>query len=80
LTEEEIIENKMLSKKRFRVEQVFGIAKSHYGMVRLPYVGLLRNKVKTFMVVMAMNLKRAWNILNALKASLSGKLTLSTGG
>ena len=69
----------MLSKKRFRVERVFGIAKQHYGMDCLPYVGLLRNKVKTFMVVIAMNLKRAWNILNAPKVSPSGKLTLSTG-
>jgi len=69
----------MLSKKRFRIEQVFGIAKSHYGMNRFLYVGLLRNKVKTFMYAMAMNLKMALNILNAIKASLSGKLTLSTG-
>ncbi len=53
------MEKKMLSKKRLRVEQVFGIAKGHRGMDRLPYVGLLRNKVKTFMVVMAMDLKRA---------------------
>ena len=80
LTEEEIQENKMLSKKRFRVEQVFGIAKSHYGMNRLPYVGLMRNKVKTFMVVMAMNLKRAWNIMKVKNGNLpSSKLTLSTG-
>ena len=70
----------MLSKKRFRVEKVFGIGKSHYGMDRLPYVGLLCNKVKTFMVVIGMNLKRTCNILNAPKASPSGKLTLSTGG
>ena len=80
LTEEEIQENKMLSKKRFRVEQVFGIAKSHYGMNRLPYVGLMRNKVKAFMVVMAMNLKRAWNIMKVKNGNLpSSKLTLSTG-
>jgi len=79
LTEEEIRENQMLSKKRFRVEQVFGIAKSHYGMNRLPYVGLLCNKVKPFMVVIAMNLKRAWNILNAIKTSPPSKPMLSTG-
>lgn len=58
LTEAESQENKMLAKKRFRVEQVFGIAKSHYGLDRFPYVGLMRNKVKAFMVVMAVNLKK----------------------
>ena len=80
LTEDESQENKMLSKKRFRVEQVFGIAKSHYGLDRFPYVGLMRNKVKTFMVVMAMNLKRAWNIMKVKSINLpSSKLTLSTG-
>jgi len=79
LTEEEIQENKMLSKKRFRVEQVFGIAKSHYGMDRFPYVGLMRNKVKTFMVVIAMNLKRAWNIMKVKSGNLpSSKPMLST--
>jgi len=79
LAEAQSQENKILSKKRFRVEQVFEIAKSYYGMDRFPYVGLIRNKAKTFMVVMAMNLKRAWNIPNAVKASPSGKLSLSTG-
>ena len=79
LTEDESQENKMLSKKRFRVEQVFGIAKSHYGLDRFPYVGLMRNKVKTFMVVMAMNLKRAWNIMKVKSGNLpSSKPMLST--
>jgi len=81
LTEAEIQENKMLSKKRFRVEQVFGIAKSHYGLDRFPYVGLVRNKVKTFMVVMAMNLKRAFNIIKARGGNLpSSKLLLDPRG
>jgi len=49
-------------------------------MNRLPYVGLMRNKVKTFMVIMAMNLKRAWNIMKVKGGDLpSSKLTLSTG-
>jgi len=40
----------------------------------------MRNKVKTFMVVMAMNLKRAWNIMKVRSGNLpSSKLTLSTG-
>lgn len=51
LTEEEIQENNMWSKVRFRVEQVFGIAKSNYGLNRFPYAGLVRNKIKTFMTL-----------------------------
>jgi len=51
LTEEEIQENNMRSKVRFRVEQVFGIAESNYGLNRSPYAGLARNKIKTFMTL-----------------------------
>ena len=50
---------------------------SHCGMDRFPYVGLVRNTVKAFMTFMAMNLKRAWNNLNAVKPSPLSKLTLS---
>lgn len=51
LTEEEIQENNMRSKVRFRVEQAFGIAESNYGLNRSPYAGLARNKIKTFMTL-----------------------------
>jgi len=37
LKEDESQENKMLSKKRFHAEQVFGIAKGHYGLSRFTY-------------------------------------------
>lgn len=71
LTEEEVEENKIWSKRRFRVEQVFGIAKRCYNLDRLPYVGLLPNKVKAFMTVMAMNIKRAFNIIQTHKNAVS---------
>ncbi len=70
LTDAEVEENKRWSKKRFRVEQVFGIAKRCYNLDRFPYVGLLPNKVKAFMTVMAMNIKRAFNILKKRRDAL----------
>lgn len=69
----------MLSKKRFRVKQVFGIAKGHYVMYHFHYIGLLCYKVKTFVVIIAMNLKRVFNIVNAKKATPLSKPILSTG-
>jgi len=71
LTEEEVEENKTWSAKRFRVEQIFGIAKRCYNLDRLPYVGLLPNKVKAFMTVMAMNIKRAFNIIQTHRNAIS---------
>jgi len=71
LKETELEENKIWSKRRFRVEQVFGIAKRCYNLDRFPYVGLLPNKVKAFMTVMAMNIKRAFNIIRTRKGALS---------
>lgn len=71
LTETELEENKIWSKRRFRVEQIFGIAKRCYNLDRFPYVGLLPNKIKAFMTVMAMNIKRAFNIIQTHKNALS---------
>jgi len=71
LTDAEVEENKTWSKKRFRVEQVFGIAKRCYNLDRFPYVGLLPNKVKAFMTVIAMNIKRAFNLIQTRKGALS---------
>jgi IS5 family transposase len=42
-----------------------------YNLDRFPYVGLLPNKVKAFMTVMAMNIKRAFNIIQTHKNALS---------
>ncbi len=71
LTDAEVEENKTWSEKRFRVEQVFGIAKRCYNLDRFPYVGLLPNKVKAFMTVIAMNIKRAFNLIQTRKGALS---------
>jgi len=71
LTEIELEENKIWSKRRFRVEQVFGIAKRCYNLDRFPYVRLLPNKIKAFMTVMAMNIKRAFNIIQTHRNAIS---------
>lgn len=71
LTKAELEENKTLSKKRFRVKQIFEIAKRCYNLGRFPYVGLLPNKVKAFMITMAMNIKRALNIVQTHKNAFS---------
>ena len=56
LTETKLEENKIRSKKCFRVERVFGIAKRCYNLDRFPYVELFPNKAKAFMTAMAMNI------------------------
>ncbi len=40
-----------------------------YNLDRFPYVGLLPNKVKAFMTVIAMNIKRAFNIIQTRKGA-----------
>ncbi len=71
LTDAELEENKTWSKKRFRVKQIFGIAKRCYNLDRSPHVGLLPNKVKAFVTVIAMNIKRAFNLIQTRKGALS---------
>lgn len=50
--------NKRLSRIRSAVERVFGTFKSHYGMRRVRYVGLIRNKAHLFLVGICYNLKK----------------------
>jgi IS5 family transposase len=50
--------NKRLSKVRSAVERVFGTFKRHYGMGRVRYVGLLRNRAHLFLVGICYNLKK----------------------
>jgi IS5 family transposase len=50
--------NKRFSKVRSAVERVFGTLKSHYGMQRVRYVGLMRNRTHLFLVGICYNLKK----------------------
>lgn len=50
--------NKRFSRIRSAVERVFGAFKSHYGLHRVRYVGLMRNRAHLFLVGICYNLKK----------------------
>jgi IS5 family transposase len=50
--------NKRLFKVRSAVERVFGTFKRHYGMSRVRYMGLIRNRAHLFLVGICYNLKK----------------------
>lgn len=53
--------NKLISKCRFRVEQVFGTAKRLFGLSRARYFGRARTHAQMAMTAIAMNLLKAAN-------------------
>jgi len=53
--------NKLISKRRFRVEQVFGTAKRLFGLDRARYFGVARTHAQMAMTAIAMNLLKAAN-------------------
>jgi len=55
--------NKLISKKRFIVERVFGTLKQHYGMVRASYLGTAKVQGELLLSSLAYNLKRALFLL-----------------
>ena len=57
LSEQEIKENKVNARTRVIVARVFGIWKLHYGARKCRYVGLARNRIKFFLLVISYNLK-----------------------
>lgn len=63
LTEEEKERNREISKKRYIVEQCFGLMKQHFKFTRMRYLGLekceLENKVK----MMSHNIKKASHVI-----------------
>jgi IS5 family transposase len=63
LTERERKRNKLISKKRYIVERVFGTLKQHYGMGRASYLGILKVQGELLLSSLAYNLKRALFIL-----------------
>jgi len=57
--------NRRLSRVRARIEKVFGTLKRIYGMVRVRYVGLLKNRGHFYILAAALNLKRMVKLCEA---------------
>ena len=65
----------LISKRRFRVEQVFGTAKRLFGLARARYFGRAKTHAQMAMTAIAMNLLKAANKikLNPQAAALIAK-------
>jgi len=59
LTERERKRNKLISKRRYIVERVFGTLKQHYDMARASYLGTLKVQGELLLSSLAYNLKHA---------------------
>jgi IS5 family transposase len=65
LTDRERQRNKLISKRRFIVERVFGTLKAHYDMARASYLGTAKVQGELLLSSLAYNLKRALYLLSA---------------
>jgi len=65
LTERERQRNKLISKRRFIVERVFGTLKRHYDMARASYLGTAKVQGELLLSSLAYNLKRALRLLSS---------------
>lgn len=63
LTTQEKIENKEISKIRYRVEQTFGTLKRRFAYVRSSYLGLKKTTSQIYLKAMCMNLLKAANLI-----------------
>lgn len=61
LSERQKLANKLISKKRYIVEQCFGTAKRLFGMARASYFGMVKVNVQVMLKSICMNLKKAAN-------------------
>ena len=59
LTGAQKIVNRLISSIRYKVEQVFGILKRHYGFERMRYTGLAKANMEFLLNAMAYNIKKA---------------------
>jgi IS5 family transposase len=59
LTERERTRNKLISKRRYIVERVFGTLKQHYDMARASYLGIAKVQGELLLSSLAYNFKRA---------------------
>ena len=64
LTDRERKRNKLISKRRYIVERVFGTLKQHYDMARASYLGTLKVQGELLLSSLAYNLKRALFLLS----------------
>ena len=67
LTDTEMERNKLLSKKRYIVEQYFGISHLHYGAFRARFPRMINNALDNLFRQMAFNLFRGNQILGTVK-------------
>jgi len=65
LTDRERHRNKLISKRRFIVERVFGTLKQHYDMARASYLGTVKVQGELLLSSLAYNLKRALFLLSS---------------
>ena len=63
LTERERQRNRLISRKRYIVERVFGTLKQHYDMARASYLGTVKVQGELLLSSLAYNLKRALFLL-----------------
>lgn len=59
LTPRQHLRNRLIGRVRGRIEGVFGALKRSYGLARMRYFGLARNKAATLLTLIAWNLARA---------------------
>jgi IS5 family transposase len=72
LTERQKLANKLISKKRYIVEQGFGTLKRLFGVGRASYFGTLKVNAQLFIKAMCFNLLKAANKIQ-LKSNLQEK-------
>ena len=65
LTDRERKRNKLISKRRFIVERVFGTLKQHYDLARASYLGTAKVQGELLLSSLAYNLKRALFLLSS---------------
>jgi IS5 family transposase len=65
LTARERTRNKLISKKRYIVERVFGTLKQQYDIARASYIGIAKVEGELLLSSLAYNLKRALFLLPA---------------
>ena len=63
--------NKLISKRRFRVEQVFGTMKRLFGLHRARYFGRAKTHAQMIMAAISQNLLKAANKINLTKQTLA---------
>jgi transposase, IS5 family len=66
LTEHERERNRQISKKRYIVEQYFGLSHLHNGAQRARFTRLIKNAIDVLFRQMAFNLFRCWRVLGSV--------------